>query len=217
MSDLPPPSGYPPPSPSGYPPSSPGGYPPPSPSGYPPPAAGGGGYQQHGYGYSAGPGPAPPYAGFWIRVLSQIIDSIILAVPSVILFFAIVDVQLDSSTGLSFDGGAGFDTGSAVLVSVLSIAINGLYYGLQEGSAGGASLGKRACGLKVVDETTLQPGIGVPRSFARFGVGLLFELPGQFVGILGILSLVDILAMLGSDRKQTLHDRATRTCVVKVR
>ena len=115
------------------------------------------------------------------------------------------------------DGAAGFDSGAAVLVSVLGIVVNGLYYGLLEGGAGGASLGKKACGLKVVDQDTFEAGIGIPRSLARFGVGLAFELPGQFIAFLGLLGLVDILAMLGSERKQTLHDRATRTCVVKVR
>jgi uncharacterized RDD family membrane protein YckC len=184
------------------------------PSGYPPPT--GAGYQQLGYGYAAGPGAGARYAGFWIRVLAQIIDSIILAIPSVALFFALVDIDLDGSpSSPGFNGSAGFDTGSAVLVTVLTTIISALYYGLLEGSAGGASLGKKVCSLKVVDEATLQPGIGNARSFARYGVGLLFELPGQLVGFLGLLTLVDILPMLGSDKKQTLHDRATRTCVVK--
>ena len=202
--DLPPGSGYPPPS----------GFPPPS-SGYPPPS--GGGYQQHGYGYAAGPGATPPYAGFWFRVLAFVIDSFVLAIPSVVLFLALVDVDLDGSDGLSFDGSAGFDTGSAILVSVLSTVLSALYFGLQEGSAAGASLGKRACGLQVVDQDTLLPGVGYSRAFARYGVGLLFEVPGQFVGILGLLPFVDVLAMFRNDRRQAIHDRATRTCVVKRR
>src|SRR5580700_7385666 len=46
------------------------------------------------------PGPAPGigYAGFWIRVLASIIDSIIIFLPAVIVFF-IVEGQVISNYG----------------------------------------------------------------------------------------------------------------------
>ena len=74
----PPAWGQQPPTMGGYPPA-PGGYPPPpygAPGGYPPPA----------FGYG------PRYAGFWIRFLAYIIDSIILLVVIVVLAITVIGI-----------------------------------------------------------------------------------------------------------------------------
>jgi uncharacterized RDD family membrane protein YckC len=72
----------------GYPPA-PGGYPPPpygAPGGYPPPA----------FGYG------PRYAGFWIRFLAYIIDSIILLVVIVVLAITVIGILAIIPVGLGY-------------------------------------------------------------------------------------------------------------------
>lgn len=78
-------------------------------------------------------------------------------------------------------------------------------------------MGKLACGIRVVDADTLQPGIGVGRGFGRYGAKFLFQAPGNVAPVLGVVSLIDLLWMLWDPRKQTLHDKLARTCVVKGR
>ncbi len=223
MTDVPP-GGLPPPpaGPSGYPPpfSGPSGYPPPSwdPGGYPPPSLGSPypGYQQAGYGWSAG-SAQPQFAGFWLRFAASLLDGLILLVPNLILFFAIVDIDVgSSSSNAGFGvGGSGFDTGGAIVATVLGSAISLVYGGLLEGSRSGATVGKRACSIRVVDAATLQPGIGIGRGFGRNGAKLLFQLPQQVFFPLAILSLLDHLWMLWDPKKQTWHDKLAKTCVVK--
>ena len=44
----------------------------------------------------------PHYAGFWIRVLAVILDSLIVGIPVAILFLAIGDSEIGSSQALRF-------------------------------------------------------------------------------------------------------------------
>jgi uncharacterized RDD family membrane protein YckC len=172
--------------------------PPPSGSGYPPP--GYGGYQQQGYGYVPGGGPQI-LAGFWIRFAASLVDGIILAIPNFILREALFS---DRTTGVTF--GVGFTPGTAFAYQLLTWLLSLAYYAFQEGSPSGQTLGKRVCGIRVVDAASARPGIGAGRAAVRYLVSI----------VSGIVIGLGYLWMLW-DRplRQTWHDKAARTTVVK--
>jgi uncharacterized RDD family membrane protein YckC len=166
----------------------------PPPPGYgnqpPPPAYGNGapqpyGYQQQGYGYSYGPTGANP-AGFWARFGAALLDGLIIGIPTRIVIAAV--------------------GGSTAFLQVLSIVVGVLYYGLLEGGATGQTIGKRALGLRVVDATTFQPGVGTGRGIGRYFARWL---SGLALGL-------GYLWMLWDPQKQTWHDKLSNTRVVKV-
>jgi uncharacterized RDD family membrane protein YckC len=185
MSDFPPP---PPPPPGGQPPP-PGGQPP-FQQGTPP------GYQQYGYGYGVG-GPHD-YAGFWIRFAAAVIDAIILGVP-----VAILGAALDSGGGFGYS--IGYSPAYDPLLNLINTVVAVVYYGFLEGGPSGQTLGKRVCGIRVVDAETAQPGIGVPRGIGRYFARILSSIP------LGL----GYFWMLWDPKKQTWHDKLVRTIVVK--
>jgi uncharacterized RDD family membrane protein YckC len=191
MSDYPPPPG-PPPGPPG--PPGPPSYPPPS---FPPP--GSGGYQQVGYGYTAG-GPQQELAGFWIRFAAAVIDGLLLGVPMSILG-AIVGEG-------GFTAGYGYNPDAAVFLNLLSTVVGVLYYGCLEGGAPGQTIGQRAVGIRVVDADGSAGGpIGVGRGIGRYFARILSSLP----------CALGYFWMLWDPRKQTWHDKLVRSLVVKVR
>jgi uncharacterized RDD family membrane protein YckC len=152
----------------------------PPPPGPPPDPAQG--YQQYGYGY--GPGQSAEPAGFWTRFGAAFLDGLIVAIPLNILL-------------LNVDQGPAF---------VLRLLVGAVYYIALEGSASGATVGKRALNIRVVDQDTAQPGIGSGRAAGRYFGRWLSALP---------LAL-GYLWMLWDPRKQTWHDKLARTLVVKV-
>jgi uncharacterized RDD family membrane protein YckC len=113
----------------------------------------------------AASGPSGPRAGFWQRVGAQIIDSLVLAVPYIILVIA----------GLSI---------GAVYAIALVIAI--AYYVTLEGGPTGQTLGKKALGIRVIDLRAGGP-IGYGRAFIRFLVEAIFSANVLFLGYLWML------------------------------
>lgn len=79
--------------------------------------------------YSSGSGPSGPRAGFWIRFAGLLLDGLILAVPSIVLFL-ILDV------GIAY-----------VLTFVVVLA----YFIALEGGPTGQTLGMKAVSIRVVD------------------------------------------------------------------
>ncbi len=194
-----PPPGYPPPGP-GYPPP---GYPPPGP-GYPPPGAG----PQYGYGGPAGYGyeAAPPYAGYWARVGGWLIDWVILLVVGYIIemvfsagHIAWVNVHNSSNNTTSHVSVA------APIVQVLIVILYGAFFC---GSSRGQTIGMMAVGVRAVDRDNGQP-IGFARALGRGAFEYL-----MFI-IVGIGWVLDMLWPAWDRRHQTLHDKVTRTIVVK--
>lgn len=165
-------------------------YPPPPPG--PPPE----GYQQYGYGYGSG---APVnYAGFWIRFGAAILDGILLSIPLALLGAII---ESDSTFGYAF----GYSPTYSPLLNLINTVVGVLYYGLLEGGPTGQTLGKRVCGIAVVDADTGQPGVGLGRGIGRYFARILSSLP------LGL----GYFWMLWDPKKQTWHDKLARTIVVK--
>ena len=147
------------------------------------------------------------YAGFWIRVLAFLIDSVILGTVSSILQYAMFPATL-TNTPIT-PGSNPFDTlgpalaraGWAILVSTLfSMTYSAWFIG-----ALGATPGLMALGLKVVrpDGSSIGYGRAVGRYFAAM-------LGGMILGIGYLLVAFD-------SEKRALHDMICDTRVIKTR
>jgi uncharacterized RDD family membrane protein YckC len=124
-------------------------------------------------GFSSPSAPAPHYAGFWIRLMANLLDGVILLVPTTIA--------------------------EAVLPALGGFVLWVAYKGLCLANWNGQTIGKKACGIRVVD-VSLRPcttGQAFGRTFAE-----LLSMITLFIGYL----------MVGFDaRKQALHDKCAGT------
>jgi uncharacterized RDD family membrane protein YckC len=138
-----------------------------------------------------------PYAGFWLRFVAYIIDSILLQIV-----LGVLSAFLGMGAGLA---GAGSDALIGVQLGSVSVMLVGqwLYFAFMESSTWQASLGKKALGLVVTDEH------GERISFGRA--------TGRYFGkILSSLILLIGYMMAGwTERKQALHDMLASTLVYK--
>jgi uncharacterized RDD family membrane protein YckC len=91
-------------------------------------------------------GPSGPRSGFWRRVAAAIVDALVLAIPSIILF-------------VIFKSGA--------LYQLLSTVISLAYFTYFEGGPTGQTVGKRALGIRVYDFRQGGASIGYGRGFVR--------------------------------------------------
>jgi uncharacterized RDD family membrane protein YckC len=160
------------------------------------------------------PGPAPGigYAGFWIRVLASIIDSIIIFVPAVIVFF-IVEGQVISNYGDCVSTATANGTLISQCINTLfssfgvwelaGIAIQFLYFVILWSQLGG-TFGQRLLGLHVVDAATGQ-NIGIGRAIGRY-VGYLISAFALYIGLIWVAF---------DPRKQGWHDKIASTFVVR--
>ncbi len=125
------------------------------------------------------------YGSFWERFAAAFIDGIIIAIPN---FFLTSLLNAGEPYGLG---------------NLAGLILGWLYYALQDSSNAQATLGKKAMGLRVTDES------GNKLSF--------LNATGRHFGkILSALILcIGYLMMLWSDKKQTLHDKLAGTLVVK--
>jgi len=130
------------------------------------------------------------YAALLWRGIAVTIDSIILAVPAVLIAWL----------------GGSIVPGGWVLLAVLVLLVLGLSvpYGAILETAGGATLGKRALSMRVVktDGSPLDRRAALLRNLWRLVDGLAFYLVGG-------------VAILRSHRHQRLGDRAAGTVVVR--
>jgi uncharacterized RDD family membrane protein YckC len=147
---------------------------------------------QVGYGYAQSAGA--PLAGFWQRFGALFIDSLIIGIP-VAIILAVLGVDTTTDAG-----------GTNYTFQLLYFVLCSPYFFLQEGSPGGQTIGKKVLGLQVVDEATLQPGIGTGRAAGRYFARFLSQL----------ICLLGYFWMLWDDQKQTWHDKLGKTKVVKV-
>ena len=164
--------------------------------GYGPPGYGAPGYgtTQVGYGYAQAVGA--PLAGFWIRFGAYFADSMLLGVPANL----ILELSFDTTT---------FGPGDSIpatfwLLSLLLFAGQIAYFAYFEGTSG-QTIGKKLCGIRVVDADSLQPGIGMGRGTGRFFARILSAL----------VCYLGFFWMLWDPQKQTWHDKLARTKVVK--
>jgi uncharacterized RDD family membrane protein YckC len=134
------------------------------------------------------------YAGFWIRFAASLIDGFVQAPLGIALQFAL-GLDIDPTVNL------GVYLATLAVLQLLSFIINILYEGLMVGRYG-ATVGKMACGIKIVMPDGNKPSY--PRSFARF----LAKLLSFFTAYIGY-----IIAAFDKE-KRGLHDMICNTRVV---
>lgn len=135
------------------------------------------------------------YAGFWKRFASYFLDSIVVGViniPVSLIFNGIGAVSGNETLAVVM----------SLLAMVASLGVGIAYYAGFHASAGGATLGKMAVGIKVVR------GNGERLTLGR-GVGRYFGF------ILSSLTLmIGFIMAAFTERKQALHDMICDTVVV---
>lgn len=140
------------------------------------------------------------YSGFWKRVVATFIDSIIYYI-SLILFFYLLALFASLLTNIGVN-----ESTSQTIVGKISIllllSMHWLYHSFFESSKLGASLGKLALGMKVVDCTGRR--ISFMKATARYWSKLISALP-MYIGF--------IMAGFTKD-KQALHDLIAATYVI---
>ena len=139
----------------------------------------------------------PTYAGFWLRVVASLIDSLVTGVGAfviglvmgVFLLFLFPDLLANSDSDAIF-GLVGFLGGLA-------------YFGIMESSSKQATLGKMAMGLKVTDLDGQR-------------IGLVKAINRNLGKIISYVLLGIGFFMAGFTRKkQGLHDKMVATLVVR--
>jgi uncharacterized RDD family membrane protein YckC len=214
-SGAPQPPPYPPPAypPPGYPPQAPSG-------GYGDGGYGDGGYGYGGYGYGGyGDGGSGPrdrsrqaYAAFWPRVGGWVIDFLLVGIVSSIVAIplrnaGVARINFTVTTTTNGQTTVHHDHFS-FLATAVEVVLVLLYTGLMVGSRRGQTVGMMAINARAVDAADGSP-IGFWRAVARtaiqYPLAIVFFLPW----------VLDMLFPTWDARRQTLHDKMTRTVVVK--
>ncbi len=159
------------------------------------------------------------FAGFWVRFVAYVIDSILLSVIQTIVFiFAALLIGIyipfinePETTGqfTRFVAQYDYETYDFISVSflgllgVVSVSVSWLYFAIQESSRKQATLGKAAMGLIVVDENFERI------SFLRATVRYFSKIISAAIFYIGY-----IMAGLNS-RKRALHDIIAGTYVIR--
>jgi len=141
------------------------------------------------------------YAGFWLRAVAYVLDSLLLAVPVGIFILG----PLMQRSGISPDNPWEMFTSNnpqVLAMKLLATMASWLYWALLESSAWQATLGKRLLGLQVTDLA------GRRISFARAS--------GRYFGkmLSGLIFLIGFLMAGFTEKKQALHDMLAG-CVVR--
>lgn len=150
------------------------------------------------------------FAGFWLRFVAHMIDQLVISMVSVVLFLiglvfsvgglaAMPDLDDPDPAVL-----AGL-VGGWVIITIILVVAQWLYYALMESSSQQATLGKLALSLRVTD---LQ---GEQISFAR-ATGRHF---GKILS--GMLLMIGYIMAGFTQNKQALHDLLAGTLVVRGR
>jgi uncharacterized RDD family membrane protein YckC len=143
--------------------------------------------------------PARAYASWLSRVGAYLLDTLILVLPIVVFFVIVFAADPGDSSA------AWVALGLAYLASfVLPFA----YFTVLHGNARGQTYGKRAAGIRVVDERSGR-SIGYGRAFGRYGIIVVF-------GIVLLPLLLDYLWPLWDSKNQAWHDKVVNSVVVKV-
>ena len=130
------------------------------------------------------------FAGWGQRVAAYLLDVLVLFV-----FLIVVGIGIAIHEALG-----------VVLVVIWIAAMLLGYWVLFEGSESGQTLGKRALGIRVLDDRGGRAGYG--RAFGR-------NIVARVIGLFPFVGLIDVLWPLWDDKNQCLHDKAASTIVVR--
>lgn len=170
-----------------------------------------------------------PLAGWWWRALAGLIDALLVGTVTFVVtlpfyseLFSAFAAWWRQALAVAQTGGqppptpnfAAMISGSDQVLVMLVTFVIGLAYHLPFLRVRGATLGMLACGLRVVpvDEGRFAARLPWPTVLVR---ALLWVLPGALS--LRILTVADVLVPLWHPKRQTLHDLAARTQVVRLR
>jgi uncharacterized RDD family membrane protein YckC len=150
-----------------------------------------------------------PLASWGSRVGAQLLDWLILTIPSAILIALVLGVFL-----------AGSDVGGVItaIIAFLLYIVVALFYApvlmARGGPRNGQTWGKQILGITVIRDNgeQIELGFGFLREFVV--KNLLFGFVGGFFA--GIPTLVDYLWPLWDDENRCLHDMVVSTHVVRV-
>ena len=133
------------------------------------------------------------YAGFWIRVLASILDSVV----SLLIIVPTIGF-------LKFGWASVYDDATAAGIAFIASCIAGwLYYSVFECGSWQATPGKRILGLRVTDVGGNRIGFG--RASGRYFAKIISAFPTLCIGFL----------MAGvTQKKQSLHDKLVDTLVL---
>jgi len=147
------------------------------------------------------------HAGFLKRFAAMVIDGFVTAAAS----WAIQIPLLLAAGATGLVGGELFGTGGSIALVLLSYGVGFvvplIYFAWMHSSAGQASLGKMAVGIKVCRGSGER--ISFLRAFARYAAYFAIVLFS-----IGIGGLVSALTTALSERRQALHDMVCDTLVV---
>lgn len=152
--------------------------------------------------------PTVSYAGFWVRFLAVIIDSLVVGVVTGPITL-ILQVAAGLGGGLAGDrseigaGQVAMFAGALALIATISIAANALYEALLTASKKQATVGKMVFRLRVTDLNGQR--ISVPRAFGRHFA--------KYVSSMTLL--IGYLIQPFTARRQALHDIIAGTLVVR--
>lgn len=145
------------------------------------------------------------YAGFWIRFCAKLIDGLVLGIPMT----AVVVVAIVGMGGFAAITRKGqemaFLLPVAHLVLQLALTAMAILYNTVLVGAWGTTLGKKACGLKVIKADGSKPSFGraCGRAFAEIVSGMVCYIGYVIAGF--------------DEQKRALHDHMCETRVVKAR
>ncbi len=141
------------------------------------------------------------YAGFWFRVMANIIDSIISVVIACIIAF-LAGITLYLSMSITSSSMEEIKIASKFLGYLSGILGPWLYYTLLESSAWQATLGKKMLGMKVIDMDGNRISFG--KANARYWSKI----------ISAVILYIGFIMVAFTERKQGLHDKIAGTLVV---
>jgi len=152
------------------------------------------------YGYAAQPSVQAAYAGFWIRVVAYVIDSLIVGVIGFAIGFAFGLIAAIANPNALAD----VQSSNVNLMSnVVGVLISfGYFAGLW--TLNGATFGQRWLGLRVVDANTFEPVR--PGQAAIRWLGLVLSFLVLFLGVIWVAF---------DPRKQGWMDKLAGTAVVR--
>lgn len=190
---------------------SPGGYGQPDPYAAPPAVSYGGGGGVGGALTATGVG-GRPFALWGDRVLAALIDGALVAVVMIVIniIFGSLIAGAAAIGGNEDNPLAGGICCISMIVVPVSMLVVGLYNKVYLITKRGSSIGQGIMKLKVVDASgnLLQTGSAVLRLLVQMGLAVV-----PFLGM--VLVLLDLLFPLWDPQRQTLHDKAVGSFVVK--
>lgn len=145
------------------------------------------------------------YAGFWLRFIALLIDSIILGLANAMILTPVFTgiLAIDAPEIIYGENFALMMTPYYLLSNTISIVGGFLYYALMESSSTQGTLGKMALGLVVTDLD------GKPISFVKA--------TGRYFGkiLSALIFLIGYIMAAFTSKKQALHDMLAGSLVLK--